>query len=77
MNDRWSSGITTNIDHAAQHSVHVIPGKLRRGHGGGTRPVFRQFLWLKPNSVKVAFSRPAHQRVTHTVGRSMAHQKST
>jgi hypothetical protein len=51
----------------AQHSVHPIPGKLRRGHGGGTAVlvdgvrVFRQFVWLGVDSVKMALSRPAHQ----------------
>ena len=33
--------------------------------------VFRQFVWLEVGSVKVALSRPAHQRVTHTVGRQV------
>jgi hypothetical protein len=39
--------------------------------------VFKQLSWLEVGSVKVAFSRPAHQQVTHIVGRSIAHQKST
>ncbi len=43
----------------AQHSVHPTGGSLR---------VFRHFAWLEVGSVKVALSRPAHQRVTHTVG---------
>src|SRR5687767_858197 len=43
---------------AAQHSVHLT---------GGSRCVFRQFTWLEAGSVKVAFSRPAHQRVTPAV----------
>ena len=43
---------------AAQHSVHST---------GGSRRVIRQFAWLEVGSVKVALSRPAHQRVTHTV----------
>jgi hypothetical protein len=30
----------------------------------------KQFAWLEVGSVKVASPRPAHQRVTHTVGRS-------
>ena len=46
---------------AAQHRVHPT---------GGTLHVFRQFLWLEAGSVKDAFSRPAHQRVTPTVRRS-------
>jgi len=60
---------------AAQHSP--ASRDLRRasdpsagsGSAGGTRGVFRQFSGLKAGSGKVAFSRPAHQRVTHTVGR--------
>ena len=43
----------------AQHSVHPTGRSLR---------VFRQFVWLEVGSVKVAFSLPAHQRVTPTVG---------
>ncbi len=42
----------------AQHSVHPT---------GGSRRVFRQFAWLGVGSGKMALSRPAHQRVTHTV----------
>ena len=30
--------------------------------------VFRQVLWLEVGSGKTALSRPAQQRVTHTVG---------
>ena len=44
---------------AAQHSVHPTGGSLR---------VFRQFAWLEVGSVKMALSRPTHQRVTQTVG---------
>jgi hypothetical protein len=47
---------------AAQHSVHPTGGSLR---------VFRQFVWLGVGSGKMALSRPAHQRVTHTVGRAI------
>ena len=32
---------------AAQYSVHPTP-REHRGRDGGTRRVFRQFLWLKP-----------------------------
>ena len=46
---------------AAQRSVPPIPGKERRGHGGGSRRDFRQFICLGVGSVKAAFSRPAHQ----------------
>jgi len=38
---------------------------------GGSLRVFRQFAWLEVGSVKVALSRPAHQRVTPAVGRAM------
>ena len=44
----------------AQHSVHPT---------GGSRRVFRQFAWLGVDSVKVALSHPAHQRVTPAVRR--------
>ena len=50
--------------------MHPIPGKVRRGHGGGSLRVFRQFAWLGVGYDKMALSRPAHQRVTHTVGRN-------
>ena len=36
---------------------------------GGSLRVFRQFAWLGVGSVKMALSRPAHQRVTPAVGR--------
>jgi signal transduction histidine kinase len=39
---------------------------------GGSLRVFKQFSWLEIGSCKVAFSRPAHQRVTHTVGTPLA-----
>jgi hypothetical protein len=45
---------------ATQHSVHPT---------GGSRRVFRQFAWLKLGSGKMALSRPAHPRVTQSVGR--------
>ncbi len=35
---------------------------------GGSLRVFKQFSWLEVGSVKVALSRPAHQRVTPAVG---------
>ena len=31
----------------AQHSVHPIPGKLRRGHGGGSLRGLQAFFWLR------------------------------
>jgi hypothetical protein len=55
--------------------VHPNPGKVRRGHDGGSRRVFRQFAWLEVGSGKVALSRLAHQRVTQAVGQFLA-QKS-
>ena len=39
------------------------------GAGGGSLRDFEQFSWLEVGSVKAAWSRPAHQRVTPTVGR--------
>jgi len=56
---------------AAQHSVHPIPGNVRRGHGGGSLRVFKHFVWLEVDSGKVALSRPAHQRVTQIVRRQL------
>ena len=53
----------------AQHSVHPNPDKVRRGRGGGSLRVFKPFAWLEADSVKMAFSRPTHQRVTQAVGR--------
>ena len=49
-------GMPPNV---AQHSVHPTGGTLR---------VFRQFSWLGVGSVKMALSRPTHQRVTQAVG---------
>jgi hypothetical protein len=46
-------------EESAQHSVHPTGGSLR---------VFKLFAWLEVGSVKMALSRPTHQRVTHTVG---------
>ena len=34
---------------------------------GGSLRVFRQFAWLGVGSIKMALSRPAHQRVTQAV----------
>jgi len=55
------SGENNNIfpTKSAQHSVHPTGGSLR---------VFRQFAWLEVGSVKMALSRPTHQRVTQAVG---------
>jgi hypothetical protein len=46
----------------AQQSVHPTGGSLR---------VFKQFAWLEVGSVKMALSRPAHQRVTQAVSQPM------
>ena len=51
-----SSHLTSN---AAQQSVHPT---------GGSRRVFKQNSWLEVGSVKMALSRPTHQRVTPAVG---------
>jgi hypothetical protein len=47
--------------------MHPNPGKVRRGWRGESRSVFKQFPWLEVGSVKMAFSRPAHQRVPHVI----------
>ncbi len=60
---------TVGFEQPRLTSVHPIPGKVRRGHDGGSRRVFRQFSWLEVDSVKAALSRPAHQRVTQAVSR--------
>ena len=57
--------VQLNIE-AAQHSVHPTGGSLR---------VFEQFAWLEVGSVKVALSRPSHQRVTQAVGRLVTEQR--
>jgi len=41
---------------------------------GGSLRVFKQVSWLEAGSGKAALSRPAHQRVTHTVGTPLAQQ---
>ena len=64
--------LQTVLAKCAQHSVHPISGKVRRSHGGGSLRVFDQFTWLGVGSDKAALSRPAHQRVTHTVRRVAA-----
>ena len=53
----------------APNTACTRPSEEHRDHGGGSRRVFRRFAWLEVGSVKVAFSRPTHQRVTPTVGR--------
>jgi len=53
-------GVKLGNGKTAQHSVHPTGGSLR---------VFKHFSWLEFGSVKVALSRPTHQRVTRAVGR--------
>jgi len=48
--------------------VHPTPGRAP-GLYWWERRVFEQFSWLEVGSVKMALSRPAHQPVTHAVGR--------
>jgi hypothetical protein len=59
---------TNNMTTAAQHSVHLT---------GGSRRVFKQFAWLEVDSDKMAFSCPAHQQVTQTVGQCRLSQFNT
>jgi hypothetical protein len=49
--------------------VHPIPpfGE-QRGRGGGSRRVFKQFVWLEVGSVKMVLSRPAQLPLTQAVG---------
>src|SRR6266508_3854880 len=54
---RTITGITLALP-ARASVMHPISGKVRRSHGGGSRRVFKQFLWLEANSVKAALSRP-------------------
>jgi hypothetical protein len=42
---------------------------------GGSLRVFKPFAWLEVGSIKIALSRPAHQRVTLTVGLLRYYQK--
>jgi|GEM_PF-5390288 len=54
---------------------HPIHDNVRRGHGDGSRRVFRQFAWLEAGSVKMALSVAPispHQGATQTqaVGRT-------
>jgi len=47
------------------------PPHEHRGRDGGSLRVFKRFSWLEVDSVKLALSRPTHQRVTHTVRRTI------
>jgi hypothetical protein len=50
--------------------------QVQRGHGGGSRRVFKRFVWLEVGSVKMALSHPTHQRVTPAVGRYFPNYKA-
>ena len=50
--------------------ITIWTGKGRTALHQWLRQVFRQFSWLGVGSGKLVLSRPAHQRVTLTVGRS-------
>ena len=65
FNNQYVVDYDQNILHhkTAQHSVHPTGGSLR---------VFKQFSWLEVGSVKMALSRPTHQRVTQAVGTLLA-----
>jgi hypothetical protein len=47
--------------------MHRTPAEYA-GAGSGSRRVFEQFVWLGVGSIKVVLFRPAHQRLTPTVG---------
>ena len=55
--------------------VRPNPDNVRLCLGGGTAArrdgvrVFGQFAWPEVGSVKMAFSRPAHLRLTRAIGR--------
>jgi hypothetical protein len=60
---------------SSQDMAHVLSGKMMACHlawvhpTGGSLRVFGQFAWLEVGSGKIAFSHPAHQRVTRAVRR--------
>jgi len=71
-----------------RYAMKVARTVLRGGSGSDVTPlpdqwicgslrVFRHFVWLEVGSVKVAFSRPAHQPVTQAVGTHFANQIKT
>ncbi len=52
-----------------RHGVFKSYQRLtQRAPDGWESPRFQAVFWLEVGSVKMALSRPAHQRVTHTVG---------
>jgi len=53
--------------------MHPIPGKERRGHGGGSLRALKQFPCLEVGFDKIALSRPAHQQgITPAVGQFLS-----
>jgi len=54
-------------EEAAQHSP--ASRDLRRAPDGWESPRFQALFLPQVGSIKMAWSRPAHPRVTHTVGR--------
>lgn len=55
--------------------VMNLKGKNRltkRAQTGGSLRVFKQFAWLEVGSVKMAFSRPTHQRVRTPLARTLS-----
>jgi hypothetical protein len=48
----------------APNTACTRPPEEHRDYSGGSLRVFRQSVWLEVGSVKVALSRPAHQRIT-------------
>ena len=51
------------------------PLEEHQDYSGGSRRIFWHFSWLQVGSGKMAFSRPAHQRVTPAVRRFEASAK--
>jgi hypothetical protein len=68
---RWTSSLSRAkavIGKSLPNKACTRPLEEHQDYSGGSLRVFRHFSWLEVGSVKVALSRPAHQRVTHTVG---------
>ena len=61
---------------SAPNTACTQPLGEHQDYSGGSRRVFGRLAWLEVGSVKAALSRPTHQQVTHTVGRSLAQQKA-
>ena len=56
-------------DPSLRASTRVVMVGLLPRLGGDSVRVFKEFAWLEAGSGKMALSRPAHLRVTRTVGR--------